>query len=104
MRYWYYSFEGVFTEKSINFGDGVFSNCLIPESNHQKAKKMFLSTLKENQIYLIEIIDYFSIDGEELDPEDENNSFWIELYKKTQTENKPVFDTWHLFKLDGKTN
>lgn len=104
MKFWYFKFEGIFTKNSVHFGDGVFSSCLIPESKYQKAKKVFSLTLKENQIYLIEITDYFSIDAEELDPKDKNNLFWIEWYRKTEIQNEPVFDLWHLFKLDKEAN
>ena len=58
---------------------------------------MFLQALKENDIKLIEIIEYFAVDEEELDPEDEQNTFWINLYNETKRKKGPVFDKWHVF-------
>lgn len=99
MKYWYFRFEGKFTKKSPNYGDGVFSNCLVPEQNFQRAKAMFSHTLKAKNIKLDEIIEYFSIDGDELDPTDESNTFWIEWYRKTAKLKKTNFDTWQVYDL-----
>jgi hypothetical protein len=98
MKYWYFKFEGEFPQGSPEHGyKGIFSSCLVPESNYQRAKAMFLQALKENDIKLIEIIEYFAVDEEELDPEDEQNTFWINLYNETKRKKGPVFDKWHVF-------
>lgn len=98
MQIWYFRFEGRFKEESkIDGCKGVFSSCLVPDSNYNRAKTIFLSSLKKKAIDLIEIIEFFDIDGEELDPNDEKNSFWIKWYQETMKEKTVIFDTYHVF-------
>jgi len=98
MRFWYFKFEGRFLKGSPEHNcKGVFSGCLVPVSNYKRAKKMFLRALKENEIELVETIEHFDVNGEELDPEDKQNTFWIRWYKQAEKSQKPVFDKWHVF-------
>lgn len=98
MNYWYFRFEGRFPKGSPEHGcKGVFSSCLVPEANYENAKLMFLHALKENEIELLELIEHFSVNGDELDSTDEKNTFWIKLYNDARKEKEPVFDAWHVF-------
>lgn len=98
MKYWYFKFEGQFPKGSPEHGyKGVFSSCLVPESNYEKAKSMFLRALKKNEIDLLDLMEHFSVDGEQLDPEDEQNTFWIKWYNEAKAKKEPVFDKWHVF-------
>lgn len=98
MNYWYFSFEGKFIEGSPQFGcGGVFSNCLVPESDYEKAKRYFLRSLNEERIDLVKIGKEFEINGDELDPSDEINTFWIEIYNRAKKEGRPVYDKWQVF-------
>jgi hypothetical protein len=98
MNYWYFKFEGRFPKGSPEHGyKGVFSSCLVPESDYEKAKSMFLEALKENKLDLVDAIEHFSVDGEELDPEDEQNTLWITWYQEAKKKKRPVFDKWHVF-------
>ena len=99
MEFWYFKFEGRFKCTSSEYGKGLFSGCLIPESNYMSAKLSFLNFLKENQIKIVDIVNEFSVDGTLLDPKDVNNTFWINFYKESKTVNKPVFDVWHLYEI-----
>jgi len=58
---------------------------------------LFLHALKENKIDLVEILEHFSVDGEELDPQDDKNKFWIKWYNKAKKKSKPAFDKWQVF-------
>ena len=101
MKFWYFRFEGKFTEQSENCGDGVFSSCLVPESNFRRAKTIFEGALPGKRIVLTEVIEYFSVDGEALDPTDEVNNFWITWYNKTKREGELSFEVFHVFALDS---
>lgn len=98
MKFWYFKFEGEFPKGSPEHGyKGVFSSCLVPESNYQKAKSVFLRALRENDINLVEVMEHFAVDGEELDPEDDHNTFWIKWYNETKKKKELIFDKWHVF-------
>jgi hypothetical protein len=98
MKFWYFKFEGEFTKGSPEYGyHGVISSCFIPESNYQKARAIFMRALEGNEIKLVEILEHFSVDGEELDPKDKDNKFWIKWYKEAKKKKAPVFDKWHVF-------
>lgn len=98
MNYWYFKFEGQFKEGSPEYGcKGVFSSCLIPEGSYTKARSLFLRALEKNGIDLSEVLECFEVDGDALDPQDEQNTFWIDWYNKAQKERAPVFDKWHVF-------
>jgi hypothetical protein len=99
MKFWYFRFEGSFAQDSPNFGDGVFSSCLIPQSNFQKAKSQFMHALSEQGIILTEIIEYFAVDADDLDPTDEANTFWIHWCEKARVLKQAVFDVWHVYNL-----
>src|SRR5690349_9336289 len=98
MKFWYFKFDGVFEDGSANAGDGVFSGCMIPEDDFQKARSKFLNALKEEKIAISETIEYFSLDGESLDPSDPLNEFWSDWYRKTADLNEPCFDVLHLYR------
>lgn len=100
MKFWYFKYEGEFKENSSHFGEGVFSGCLIPDSNFQRAKSLFLKNLSEHSIRLVEIIEHFSLDGRELDPSDETNTFWIEWYERAEESKQVENDSWHVFGLE----
>jgi len=98
MTYWYFRFEGRFNDRSPEYGcKGVFSSCMVPASVHRRAKSAFLQSLKEEGIELIEILEHFAVDAEELDAADQANRFWIEWYEKTKKAGKPVFDKYQVF-------
>ena len=98
MKCWYFKFEGQFLDGSPEYGcKGVFSSCLVPVTVHRRAKAIFSQALKEQGIELIEILEHFEIDCEELDPEDEKNTFWIEWCKEAKTAGKALFDKYHVF-------
>lgn len=98
MKCWYFKFEGKFQEGSPKYGyEGVFSSSLVPQNNYRKAKSIFLQALKDNKIELVEILEYFAVDDEELDPEDGQNTFWIKWCKQAKKRGDIVFDKWHVF-------
>ena len=98
MNFWYFKFEGRFKQHSPRYGcKGVFSGCLVPEESYEKAHILFLNALEENDIELVEINESFDVNGAELDPEDENNDFWIDWYNETKSAGEVVFDKWHVF-------
>lgn len=98
MKYWYFKFEGEFRKGAPEYGgNGVFSSCLVPESKLQTAKSLFLTALSGCEIDLVEVIENFTVDGNELDPKDERNSFWIEWCNEVKAKGEPLFDPWHVF-------
>lgn len=101
MEFWYFKFEGKFAKGSPNYGDGIFSACMVPESNYEQARSIFLNSLNVEDILLVEIIEEFSIDGHELDSSDIVNDFWIDLYRNAKSSGSVVYDTWHLFALEN---
>ena len=99
MKFWYFNYEGVFSEGAPEYGNGVFSSILVPESNFQKARANFRRRLKEDQIELLETIEYFSVDTAELDPSDADNKFWIDWYDRALKSGEIESDVWHVYKL-----
>jgi len=98
MTYWYFKFEGRFSDPTAHLAcGGVFSGCLVPERVYRRARAIFLQSLREEGIELVETMEHFRVDGEELDPSDPLNEFWISWYERTKTAGKPVFDTYHIF-------
>jgi hypothetical protein len=98
MKYWYFKFEGEFRKDSSEFGGmGVFSSCLVPESNLRIAKSLFFTALRGCEIDLVDVIEQFTIDGNELDPRDERNGFWIAWYNEVKAKGELLFDPWHVF-------
>jgi hypothetical protein len=99
MLFWYFKFEGRFTRNSPEFGKGIFSQCLVPENDFDKAKPSFLNSLKVNHIEVIEVLQEFAFDANLLDSDDQTNKFWIKFYREAQLSDKPVFDIWHLYEI-----
>lgn len=99
MKYWYFNYEGEFMKESPERGNGVFSSILVPESDFQKARAKFRRRLKEDQIELVETIDYFSVDADELDPSDTDNLVWIEWHERASKSGDLESDVWHIYKL-----
>ena len=98
MNYWYFRFEGVFKpEHEENALMGVFSSCLIPESNRKHATSLFEVALAENHIDLVKIVESFPVDGNALDPREGRNSLWIRWYRRAQDSGEVEFDPWHVF-------
>jgi hypothetical protein len=103
MSFWYFRFEGRFREGSPTYGcKGVFSSCVVPESNFQRAKARFDRALARNKIDLIGILESFDVDGDELDPEDERNALWIKWCDQAKKRKRVVFDKWHVFEVKAK--
>ncbi len=101
MKFWYFRFEGKFAEDSPEYpNENVISSCLIPISDYTKGRSIFIDALASRNINLIEIVEFFAIDAEELDSEDELNDFWIEWYKETKALGTPVFEKMYLFPSD----
>lgn len=99
MKFWYFNYEGVFREGAPEFGNGVFSSILVPESDFQKARALFRRRLEDDQIELLQTIEYFSVEAEELDPSDTDNEFWIEWYERARKSGEMESDVWHMYKL-----
>jgi hypothetical protein len=98
MIFWYFRFEGRFVNGSPKYGlKSVFSSCLVPVSVYRRAKIKFLETLRQEGIELIEIIEHFAIDEEELDPQDDQNAFWIKWYREAKSLGKPILDKYHVY-------
>ena len=100
MKFWWFKFEGWFSESSREFpGQGVFSECLVPADNHTDAESRFYSALAEREINVIEIEDSFMVDTspESMDPEDPDNLFWIEWSEQTELAGTPTFEAFHLY-------
>lgn len=98
MKFWYFRFEGRFLEGSPEYGcKQVFSSCMVPVSVYRRAKSAFLRTLKEEGIELIELLEHFPVDGDQLDPEDGKNAFWIKWYEEAKRTSKPVIDNYHVY-------
>jgi len=102
MKFWYFKFHGKYSKDSSNYGEGVYSGCLIPDSNRRTAKAEFLSALIEERIILEEILDSFALDGHELDPSDRDNDVWIDLYQQAEKLKTPIFTTLHLYDLSNE--
>lgn len=75
---------------------------MIPEANFQRARSQFLRALDAADITLLEIMDYFSVDGDNLDPTDPTNTFWIDWYHQTKKIMEPDFDVFHVYKIDAR--
>ncbi len=99
MKFWYFNYEGVFEQGATEHGNGVFSSVLVPESDFQKARSKFRRRLAEDQIELVETIEYFSVDAEELDASDPDNEFWIDWHDRALKSGEIESDIWHLYKL-----
>jgi hypothetical protein len=97
MKFWHFHFEGKFNGgDSKNAGLVVFSSCLVPQSDFEVAQTMFLMKLKRNFIDLVEVIESFDVNGEELDPSDPVNTFWIDWYKRCRLAKEPILDVLHV--------
>lgn len=103
MKFWYFYFEGYFSNDAAeNAGFGVFSECLVQSDNENDAEFKFLEALSEQKINLIEIEESFPLDNspEEMDPENEDNLYWIEWCEEVEITGKAVFQTFNLYPAD----
>jgi len=100
MKFWCFSFEGYFAENALeNAGKGVFSECLVQAGNYNEAEFIFLEALAEKGINLIEISEEFPVDNDpdEMDPENEDNLFWIEWCEEVEMSGKPSFEAFNMY-------
>jgi hypothetical protein len=98
MKFWCFHFEGYFSKDSLEYPEeGVFSWCLVPKSNYLDAEFNFLEALAERKINLIEIIEDFLVDMEDMDMEYKNNLYWIEWCEETEMAGKPTFEVFDLY-------
>lgn len=101
---WYFDFEGEFLEDSpINSDKGVFSSCLVPNDSYNDAEEAFLISLEKRRIKLIRIIDYFLLNEDTIDMDNEENRFWIDWFEETILLDDVVFGQMYFYpKNDGK--
>lgn len=100
MKFWCFCFEGAFTSDAPEYPNkGVFSECLVQADNYIDAEFDFLQALTERKIKLLEIQENFPIDNdpEQMDPENENNLFWIEWCEEVEMAGKPSFEAFNLY-------
>ena len=100
MKFWCFYFEGWFADDALEDpGHGVFSECLVQEDEYVDAEFAFLEALADRGINLIEISESFPVDTapEEMDREDEENTFWLEWCAETSEAGRPTFEAFHLY-------
>ena len=100
MKFWCFCFEGYFEDDAPEYSSqGVFSECLVQADNYNDAEFAFLKALSERKINLIEIQEDFSMDNDpdEMDPENEDNLFWIEWCEEVEMTRKPSFEAFNLY-------
>ncbi len=100
MKFWCFHFEGYFCDDSKEYpNEGVFSQCLVKADNYVQAEELFLNALSERKINLLEIEEHFPVDTDpnELDYENEDNIYWIEWCEEVEINEKPSFETFHLY-------
>lgn len=98
MKFWCFNFEGYFSKDSSEYPEeGVYSWCLVPADNYLNAEFSFFEALTERKINLIEIIEHFPVDTEEMDLEDKDNLYWIEWCEETEMAGKPTFEAFDLY-------
>ena len=100
MKFWCFHFEGYFEEDAPEYANqGVFSECLVEADNYNNAEYAFLEALTERKINLIEIEENFPIDNDpdEMDPENDDNLFWIEWCEEVEMTGKPSFEKFMLY-------
>ena len=74
---------------------GVFSSCLVPTPDPKEADIEFREQLSALKVTLVELLESFPVDGDELDPNDPINKFWIEWCNEVREKGCVLFDTWH---------
>ena len=100
MRYWYFFFEGRFRESQTNpHKKGVFSTCLVPNSNFEQAESLLLAGLDFHGIDLVEVKEFFDVDPDELDSSHPANTKWLEWCEEARKEGTVIFDPWHVFNI-----
>ncbi len=100
MKFWCFYFEGYFSDDAPEYAsEGVFSECLVQSDNYIDAEFAFLKALSERKINLIKITEEFSMDNSpnEMNPENEDNLFWIEWCEEVELSGKPSFEEFHLY-------
>jgi hypothetical protein len=100
MKFWCFSFEGAFADDAPEYsGQGVFSECLVQADNYNDAEFAFLKALTERKINLLEIQEHFPMDNnpDEMDPENEDNLYWIEWCEEVEITGKPSFEEFKLY-------
>ena len=100
MKFWCFHFEGAFAEDAPEHSSsGVFSECLVQADDYNDAEFTFLKALAERKINLIEIQEDFPVDTDpdEMDPENEDNLFWIEWCEEVEMTGKASFEAFNLY-------
>jgi len=103
MKFWCFCFEGYFEDDAPECASqGVFSECLVQANNYNDAEFTFLKALTERKINLIEIQEHFPMDNDpdEMDPENEDNLFWIEWCEEVEITGRPSFEEFLLYPAD----
>jgi hypothetical protein len=100
MKFWCFYFEGYFGDDATEYpNQGVFSECLVQADNYNDAEFSFLKALTERKINLLEIEEDFPIDNDpnEMDPENEDNLYWIEWCEEVEMTGKSSFEAFNLY-------
>jgi hypothetical protein len=99
MKFYYFEFEGRF-RNSVP-ATGVFSSCIVPESERDAAEKCMLAALGEEGIEFIGLQDEFVVDDEELDPDEDNNAYWLSWHEEVARTRGVVFAPWQTYPEGG---
>ena len=103
MKFWCFHFEGYFSDNAPEYSnEGVFSECLVQADNKNDADFAFFEALFKRGINLIEISEEFPIDNDpnEMDPENQDNIFWIEWCEEVEMTGNPSFEAFNLYPAD----
>ncbi len=63
---------------------------------------MLFLNLEKEKIRLLDLIEEYPVDGENLDPQDEENQFWISWYRRAKISQTVEFDKWHIYDPKGQ--
>jgi hypothetical protein len=98
MKVWFFRFEGRFKSGDTQYGlQGVISCCFVPANTRTLARAAFLDALCKEGIDLVEIMECFEVHIEAFNSEHEQDKPWVDAYRETVRENRPMFDVWHVF-------